>query len=332
MIKSILMLFVLTLAGCRLDTEKGSKMNNESVKVHCVGRHQIAIPSSFSVSPISTGIFKIQGAEAQDPEIDVIVHSDITTKLKFDSAIQQRRSELSRSESKTTNLLKLDKTLPDGNVLFRVQEIEDAYFSEIYFLRESAMVKIKLESYGGEYLKAEEQMSKLAMAITERDLSTKIGSSEFCLGPLLLKANLSQEIASFSFRDGQGLALEIDVDTFSQDDATPLLARMSGEDSLLNKFKVRHEVLRARERNLAGMKADEWLGIGYLGEGSQGRRLKFALETKRKNPTKSTPSIVLTLNSGQPLSDGTPATTRIEDEDTVDLWDRIVESIQLRSK
>jgi hypothetical protein len=59
--------------------------------------------------------------------------------------------KLGRSESTTINVLKLYKTLLDGTAIFRVQEIDDAYFSEIYFMRGVAMVKVRFESYRNSY-------------------------------------------------------------------------------------------------------------------------------------------------------------------------------------
>jgi len=324
-----LVIFAGFLFGCHPSSEERPRMHNESAKTHCVGRHVVSIPSSFSASNIITGIFKFEGASAQDPEIDVLVQSDITTKAKFDSLVQQRRGELNRSESKTVNVLRSDKVLPSGATLFRVQEIDDAYFSEIYFLRGTAMVKIRLESYDNSYLSAEEQMIKLAAAIVERAPSGAEDNLAFCLGPVLINSNLSQEVANFTFRDNDGLVLEIDIDTFSRDDSVPLLSRISRDSSVLQDLQIRTEVLRAGERKVAGMSADEWLGVGYLGNNASERGLKFMLETKRKNPGKSTPSISLSLDSAQPLRDGTPTTTKVKDQEALHIWDEIVDSIRV---
>ncbi|MCC2970952.1 T6SS immunity protein Tli4 family protein [Massilia sp. IC2-476] len=326
MMKFILALSFTVLLGCKPSGNEGKKMYIGNDMVHCVGRHFVSIPISFQPSNITTGIFKAEGATAQDPEIDILVQSGITTKTKFDIEVQKRRSELSRSESKAVDVLKMDTVLPDGSTLFRVQEIDDAYFSEMFFLRGNAMVKLRLDSFNNAYLEAEEQLKKLSKSITSLDVSS-VGPG-FCLGPVVIQSNLSQENGKFTYRDNGGLVLEIGVDTFSHNDPMTLSDRMKRDSSALQELKVRTKVLRARQRTTAGMLTDEWLGIGHI-EGAGEHVLKFMLETRRKNPGKTTPSISLSLDSGQPLSDGTRTTTQIENDQAVAMWDHIVESIKL---
>lgn len=81
------------------------------------------------------------------------------TKSKFDAVVQQRRAELKRLGGEAVNLLKLDKVISENAVLFRVQEIDDAYFSERFFLRGITLVKVRRESYRNSYLDAEEKMA-----------------------------------------------------------------------------------------------------------------------------------------------------------------------------
>jgi hypothetical protein len=332
--KIIVVIFLLVLSACGLDVKGKSGMykSTEALQQYCVGRHIISIPASFPASAVTTGIFRLKNKSAQDPAFDVVIQSDVATKSKFSSAVQQRREELSRSESKTMNVLKLDKVLPDGMVIFRVQEIDDAYFSEIYFTRGAAMVKVRLESYRNSYLEAEEELFKIASTIRERKLDNVQNGGGFCLGPLIFYADLSHESADFVFRNNSGLKISIDIDTYARDDSVTLHSRMSGDNSLLNAFKVRHDVLRASERTVAGMHADEWLGVAHLGDQGDQRVLKFALETRRKNPGKSHPSIMLTFDSAQPLKDGAPTVTTIRDEEALGLWDAVVESIALTNE
>lgn len=329
MMRRAIIIILIVLSGCRLHNEEKPKMQSESVKMHCVGRHVVSVPVSFDISNVTTGIFKMEGANAQDPEIDIMVQSDITTRTKFEGAVQQRRDELNRSESKTVDVLKEDKILPDGSVLFRVQEIDDAYFSEMYFLRGTSLVKIRLESYGDSYLDAEERLRKLSVGIVERNPRTIVENGGFCLGSVLINSNLSQEVASFTFRNASGLVFMMDLDTFSHDESVSLFNRMSRDSSVLRDLQIRTQVLRARERTVAGMSADEWLGVAYPGNAEDERSLKFMLETKRKNPGKTAPVITLSLDSAQPLKDGTVTTTKIVNAEALRLWDQIVDSIKI---
>lgn len=150
---------------------------------------------------------------------------------------------------------------------------------------------------------------------------SNVNEAGFCLGSIVINYNLSQEFASFAFRNTSGLKIGLDIDTYAPDESVSLLSRMSNDDSLLKKFKTRHDILRAGERIVAGMQAEEWLGVGYLGKDDDRRMLKFALETKRKSPGKINPRIMLTFDSAQNLPDGTPTITNIENAEALELWD-----------
>lgn len=330
MTKVMIAIFLLLLSACQSEIEKEPKVQKipESLKSYCVGRHVIRVPATFLLSPISTGIFQIKDASAQEPAFDIVVLSGGITKPKFDAAVQQRRSELKRLEGENTNLVKLDKFISENAVLFRVQEIDDAYFSETYFLRGTTMVKVRRESYRNSYLEAEEKIAKVSAAIKERDSANNSIESGFCLGSVVINYGLSHESASFAFRNESGLKIGLDIDTYASNESVSLLSRMSSEDSLLKKFQIRHDILRARERIVAGMNAEEWLGVGYLSEDDDQRALKFILETKRKTPGEIRPSIMLSFDSAQNLPDGTPTTTSIENAEALELWDRIVDSIK----
>ena len=297
-------------------------------ETYCLGHHLITIPKSFRMSPVVTGIFRPDGSNVKDPAFDITVQFDGLTKAKFDSVVQERRLELSEPEGEAVKILKVDKKISDSATLFRVQEIGDSYFSELYVLHGSAIVKMRLESFRNSYLEAEKKIFELARQIKNMPVGQR--GNGFCLGPVILGSKMMKESASYMFQDDHGLTFEIEIDTYGRDDPVSLLARMSGEDSLLNKFKVKHTVLRARERTVAGMQADEWLGIGFLEEDNQ-RTLKFALETKRKVPSLGNPIISLTFDSAQPLRDGTPTKTEISNEGAIELWDSVVNSVRFRN-
>jgi hypothetical protein len=279
------------------------------------------------MSPTVTGILRFLGTDTQDPPIEVVVQFDNITEKKFNKIVQERRAELNGAESGAVDVLRYDKEISEGVTLFRVQEIDEAYFSELYFRRGAALIKLRLESFRNRFVEAEEKLRRLAEALGERQVSGKNEKSGFCLGPVMLYADLAREDVSFVFQNKDGLVIGVDVDTYAPEESMPLLARVSRDSSVLQEFKVRTEILRARERSVAGMRADEWLGVGYLGAEEE-RRFKFMLETKRKTPGKNTPKISLSLKSAQSLTDGKPA-TQIGNEDMLELWDRIVDSLNL---
>jgi hypothetical protein len=322
-----LTLFVL-ISGCRVERrEERMVANTEALRARCVGRSVIEIPRSFVAARVTTGMFRARGPGAQGPSFDVVVRSGLT-RATFVSAIAKRRSELNGESSDTVNILRLERALSDDATLFRVQEIDDAYVSEINLLRGSSMVTVRLESYHGQFLSAEERIINFAAGIkdTGDDLVVE-QTGGFCLGPVVLSGEFADESSRILFRNGKGVNLSIEIDTFTSDEKVALLSRMSGPDSLLTKFDVRPTVLRARERTVAGMRAQEWLGWARLTDEQNSKTLKFALETMRENPGKTTPSIAVTLDTAQTLEDGSSTKTTISDDEAIRLWDSLVNSI-----
>lgn len=330
MIKMLVAVLFLFLSGCKDDSKEKPKMRaSYEMQTYCLGRHSIKMPVSFSMSPTVTGTLQLSGAGPQEPALDIVVQSDSMTTGRFKKLVQERRLELQELEEENVNVLRYDKDISDEASLFRVQEIGDAYFSELYFLRGSAMIKLRIESFRNSFVDAEEKLLKLSEAIKERQPSAKSEGAGFCLGPVMLYSDLAQENVSFAFRDNSGLVIGVKIDTYARDESLPLLGRISRDSSILRELKVRTEVLRARERSVAGMSADEWLGIGLLGREGDEPTIKFMLETKRKKPGKTMPSISISLDSARPLKDGRTTTTKIGEEDALELWDRVVDSVEL---
>ena len=244
---------------------------------------------------------------------------------QFELEIAKRRAELKNSHSETMNVLKLERKLSDDAILFRVLEIENAYVSEINLLLGTSLVTVRHESYHGQFLAAEEDLIKFSQRMSDNAAGKLRG---FCLGPVVVSGDFKVEKGSYLFRNGLGAEFEVEADTYTLDDRVPLLARMSGPDSLLSIFDVRHSVLRAREREVIGMRAQEWLGWAKVTEEQDVKTLQFNLETMRARPGKSTPSLSITFETAQPLEDGRPTKTLISDEEAVQLWDSVVNSIR----
>jgi hypothetical protein len=243
--------------------------------------------------------------------------------------VQKRRVELKSADDGNVNVLRLDKKLSDGANLFRVQEIDDAYVSEISALRGSSIVTLRLESYHGKYIEAEEILIKLINGINAIDASEALKPGpRFCLGAVNIAGNFSLESGSFLFRDGKGANYEVEIDTYAEDSETSLLKRMSGPDSLLKLFDVKHQVLRARERTAAGMRAQEWLGWAKINDEPDAKTLKFALDTMRAKSSRAAPKISLTFETAQPLEDGAATKTLISDDEAIQQWDAVVDSIR----
>lgn len=324
-----LIIFLVIISACTAE-EKGEKkmsFENDPMRPHCIGRNFFQLPSSFRPSSVTTGMFKPLFAGSQDPSIDVTVRMTGVSRSQFLLEIAKRRAELKDSQSETMNIFNLEKKLSEEAVLFRVQEVEDAYFSELNLLVGTNLVTVRYESYRGQFLRAEEDLIRFSQQMTDNPDGKLRG---FCLGPIVVNGDFKLEKARYLFRNGSGADIEVGIDTYTPDERKPLLVRMSGPNSLLSIFNVNHSVLRAGERYVMGMRAQEWLGWAKVTDEQDVKALQFNLETMRPTPGKNSPRLTITFETAQPLEDGRPTKTMIPDDEAVRLWDSVVGSIRLQ--
>lgn len=328
MMKSLFALvLVAVLSACTAGKEEKMEMpsKSEPARLHCIGRHVIELPGSFAASAVTTGIFKALGSGAEEQGFDIVVRATGLSRAQFAREIAKRRTELEQSGDETVNVFKLERKVNEDAIVFRVQEIEDAYVSEINLLRGSAMVTVRHESFDGKFLEAEEKLIEFSAKISDNSAGVLQG---FCLGPVVIGGEYKSEYGSFLFRNGTGADFEVGIDTYAPDERVPLLARMSGPDSLLTIFGVKHMVLRTGERSVAGMRAHEWLGWAKITDEQDVKTLQFNLETMRLKPAKSSPSLTITFETAQPLDDGTRTKTLISDQEAIRIWDSVIGSIR----
>jgi hypothetical protein len=255
---------LLTAIGCGCSSKQAANAaemaTNAPSVTHCVGRHAIDIPRAFSRASVTTGIFRGKGLPVQEPSIDVVVRSTGLTQTQFAAEVVRRRAELTKKTSETVDVLRLEKPLGDEATLFRVQQIDDAYISEVVFRRGESLVTATLESYRNQYIAAEDSLNKFVAAVSEQAPGIAAAPGGFCLGSVTVTGEYADEHGSFKFKAGKGNVFDIQIHGFQGDAAVPLLTRMAAPNSLLARFNVFHTVLRGGERTVAGMRAQEWLG------------------------------------------------------------------------
>lgn len=326
----IALALLLSIAACKAGKGDDVKMlpKNE-MKTYCIGRHLFDMPLSFVPAKITTGAFKAVGLSTQDPSFEITVKAAGWTRSQFTAALRERREELKENESGNSNLLRTEKALSDEATLFRIQRIDDAYVSEIDFLSGSNFVTVRLESFDDKFLAAEESLINFVAGVKVLDINAEgVQPQGFCLGPVVIAGKFKEEAGSFLFRDGSGDNFDIDIKTATTGTGTPLLTRMSSPDSLLSIFDVKHSVLRARDRTVAGMPGQEWLGWTKLGEQGDQKTFGFALESSAATPGANGFNITLSFDTAQPLEDGTQTKTLLSDEKAMLLWDSVVGSIR----
>jgi hypothetical protein len=295
---------------------------------HCVGRSVIRIPETFTPTKIVTGQFRTTAMKREDESIELLVRAGGLPSAQFPSEVTQVRNEIAQRTSGKVDVLRLERVLDDQTVLFRVQEIDDAYKSKMVLLRDGNVIHASLESFNNQFGRAEDLLLAFAKSIKSvTHVQSPAATHGFCLGAIEIFTELTEEAAVFHFRDGEGSTLGFDLDTYTEDEEVPLLKRVSGPDSLLVKLKVHHRVLRAGERTVAGMRAQEWLGWAQTGDTQE--KYSFALETMRSVPGKDAPRIHLSLDTGQPLANRKQPRKTMSDQEAINLWDSVVSSIRL---
>jgi hypothetical protein len=326
-----IVILIVAIVGCGQKKERIAKMPSDDKPgvTYCVGRHLINLPDYFAINPVSTGSFKTADVDRQRRALEVVVRRGSLTLSEFSTEIQKRRLELKNADNGSVDVLEQEKALDDYGTIFRIRKIGDAYVSEINLLRGGSLVTVKLNSFRRQYALAEDALMNFAARIRvhEEKISPTL-SDGFCLGPVIIVGDFESESGSISFNDDKGQNFDVEVDTYAPDPDVPLLRRMSGPDSLLSLFQVKHTVLRAGERTIAGMRAQEWLGWAKLSDEEGAKTLKFALDTLRPKPSKATPRIELTFDTAQPLKSGLPTNTVVSDDEAIQLWDSVVSSIR----
>ena len=298
----------------------------DSFKKYCVGRSVLQLPNEFSMLGITTGSFESVDSRHQALAFEVVVDSALLKKESFLNHLLTRRYELKRRGGEAIDVLRLEQKLSDSSTLFRVQQFKDTYKSELHFATNGSLVVVTVDSYGNTFLAAERGLVDFMSNFSPVENEQNNG---FCLGPLVFKGNFSAEDGEYDWRDDTGNTLKINISTFKTNSADTLLLRMAGPGSLLDLFHVGHTVLRAGERTVAGMRAQEWLGWTNLGRGGDEKTFKFVSETMRPVGTRNKPLIAVTFDSAQKLENGTETKTNLSDKEAMALWDKILGSIRM---
>lgn len=296
-----------------------------SMTIHCMGRHIFSIPAVFSKTDVATGFFQSYNVDDNISEFDVVVRESPLAESQFIASISKRRAQLKSNVSETDNVFRLERKLSETATLFRIQRVEEAYVSELHFLRGKNIVEIKVKSYKNSFLAAEEGIEKLMSSIF---IANQQSATGFCLGSLSVQGDFVQESSQTYWQDNAGNRFEFKIDSFTTQDPKSLLERMAGPDSLLSLFHIGHTVLRSGERKVAGMRAQEWLGWTNFDAGDNEKSFKFKMETIRAVGNRAAPSIAVTFDSAQKLADGTEPKTNLSDKQAASMWDAVIDSIQ----
>jgi hypothetical protein len=303
-------------------------VTQSEAKTYCIGRQLVSIPAAFSPSAVTTGNFELAEAGESVGGFDVVVREAGLDLSGFRKETDKRRTELKNRGSDTVDVLRSEMRVGEDASIFRVQQIDDAYVSEANFLRGTALVTVRLDSFHNQYERAEQLLRQFISRVRDRaqfDIGKRAGT--FCFGPVVVLGDFAVEGGSFTFRDGRGDVFDLSISTQDGYKEASLLERMASPDSLLAKFNIDHTVIRARQRMAAAMPAQEWLGRTDLREENGGKALGFSLETYPAKVGKRTPLITVSFDTARPLQDGASTTNWMSDDEATQLWDSVVGSL-----
>lgn len=284
--------FCLLVVGC--DARKNDPVThiktNSVMKTHCIGRSLVDLPDGYGLKSGASAAFTPLQDAVESARIDVRV-KPVEGRNAFATALKARQAELADAGHGDTDKLTLTRELPDGAVLYRVNEIADAYQSEVHWLLRDQYLVATIHSYKNQAPQAEELLFALMKNIAPQETQSDAPGA-FCFSGLSVSGAYRAESATLRFKNSASpdITFAVDVDTFRPDDPEQLLQRVGGPGSLLRKFDARESVLRKGELKVSGMKAQEWGASIELGEEKE-KQLGFTLETMRAVPSLTAPKI-----------------------------------------
>lgn len=304
-------------------------LNREEMSTVCMGRHQMDLPKEFEQTMGSISIFEPHRLPESGAPISVALKAARIEPDAFQREVDRRGLKIKDAQRELTNVLKEVIHVSKEATIFRVMEIDDAYTSELHLWKGGAYIVATSDSYENTFKQAEDRLLALA---TNIDVAMRPTQRGFCLGPVLIRGDYAGEGGRLSFRSVKApdMRLTVSVDTYERDSSKPLVERMSGDSSLLKRFSGNYKVLRKREFQVAGMRAQEWLGWVMLGKQADHKSYGFALETLRPSPGPMQPKIFMEFKTGKQGGVTTLPDSALSDAEAIGIWDGIVKSIRDR--
>lgn len=322
----------------------------QPMRQHCAGRHQISLPESFRIEHAGSSATFYFGHDADFETVEFQVVDEGVEAEEFAHLVGARSAEIAAETNEKTAgpMLLAHEELGDDTILLRYHrnEISDrSHVHEVHRLVDGAHVFLRADSYKGLMAPVEARLKALASRVGAVPQSGDIAG--FCIGPVAIEAGNDYEVATIRYRDARlrhrDVVVEVELGTFSRDDAEPRLVRRA-EGNFMG-LGFRPKALRKGAARLAGMPAEEWLGRERIEERSEH---VFAIESYPDAPGLASPTIQVTLGTGgvlpPPVSalppyrrpaatavwGGEPVTASLTDDEAVALWDAVTRSLQPR--
>lgn len=344
---------VISVPGCADGNSAPTAKPVPPMQVHCVGRHQIDLPESFRIEHAGSSATFYFGHGADFETVEFQVVGEGLEAGEFAQLVGVRSDEIAAETNEKTAgpMLLAHEDLGDDTVLLRYHrnEISDrSHVHEVHRLVDGAHVFLRADSYQGVMAPVEARLKALASRVGAVPQSHEGGIGGFCIGPVAIEAGNDYEVATIRYRDARlrhrDVVVEVELGTFSRDDAEPRLVRRAEGNFLGLGFRPR--ALRKGAARLAGMSAEEWLGRERIEKRTEH---VFAIESYPDAPGLASPTIQVTLGTGGTVpprsvpslppyrrpaataaGGGEPVTASLTDDEAVALWDAVTRSLQPR--
>jgi hypothetical protein len=294
-------LMFASLIGCSTfkQPSEQEKLNvsemTSDMRTWALGRGLIDLPANW----VGGGYVKLYyGLDANHSTVEVRVVGEGVTQQRFDQALQERASRITAVKNPRLNntpMLVSAKGETRQRVMlqyFASNEVPDTFVHEFHLLVDDAYVMLRAESYNGNIAPVEARLKKLSREIFK--VAAPNAGAGFALGPIVIRSNHDQEIATFRFRPpASDVALEVYINALSPSQTKSIRART--EEGVRTFLAGDYENLRAGKITLAGMPAEESL-IGFSDDTH--RQILFGSENYRDNPSLSRPSMNFRFSAG----------------------------------
>ena len=294
-------LMFASLTGCSTfkQPSEQEKLNvsemTSDMRTWALGRGLIDLPANWT----GGGDVKLYyGLDANHSTVEVQVVGEGVTQQRFDEALQERASRIAAAKNDGLNnvsMLVSAKGETRQRIMlqyFASTEVPDTFVHEFHLLVDDVYVMLRAESYNGTIAPVVARLKTLSKEIFK--VAPSNAGAGFALGPIVIRSNHDQEIATFRFRPPvSNVALEVYINALSPSETKSMSAR--AEEGAQIFLAGDYESLRTRKITLAGMPAEESL-IGFSDDTH--RQILFGGETYRDNPSLSRPFMSFSLSAG----------------------------------
>lgn len=271
-----------------------SEMTSD-MRTWALGRGLIDLPANW----VGGGDVKLYyGLDANHSTVEVQVVGEGVTQQRFDEALQERASRIAavkNYERDDASMLVSAKGETRQKVLlqyYKSKSRRPTFVHEFHLLVDDVYVMLRAESYNGNIAPVVARLKKLSREIFK--VAPSNAGAGFALGPIVIRSNHDQEIATFYFGPpASDVSLDVYINALSPDEDERLQVRTQKDAKIF--LANDYENLRAGKITLAGMAAEESL-VGFSDDTH--RQILFVSENYRGNPSLSLPAMSFRLSAG----------------------------------